>query len=137
MGIGLGALQTSGKTFQELISDSEGFATVIESAVQIMYSLQPGGLRNYREKEPALGRVVISQRRRELNGLELEFYPSPFFQRKLKYTGTVIARLDVGERSYTPMWDRDYNEHGRRIPPQVMIDTENVMASLGLERRDF
>lgn len=124
--------------------ESCDFEDILNNAMQSLYQTQPEGQENYGGKEPIIGKVWLSRFNNDHGpgNTNIEYIPTGPSKERWNYLQKTIGTVNLRGRTYSVGWDGEYNESGHQInesdhqiPEVLMRDTERVMESLGLNRK--
>ncbi|MFH1211000.1 MAG: hypothetical protein V1645_03715 [archaeon] len=102
---------------------------ILNNSILTMYHKLGGGRDNYGKR---LGRMEV--RKLEFGKMGIMYFPSEEIKKEGCQEG-IVATINLEDKTYTPQWNGDMAEF-KTIPYVVMNDTELVMETLGLQKKN-
>ena len=125
------------KRLGEAAEDTVDLVLILQNVVRYLYRLQPDGRVNYAEKNYKLAEIYVGGYNGDIlepGKVEVSFHLNDEIR---KCYGGDLCTINLRGETYTTRWkSENYDSFARdTISETLMIDTENVMKCLGLEKR--
>jgi hypothetical protein len=103
---------------------------VLKNSMLTIYHKLGGGKDSYGRR---LGNLEI--KKIEFGKMGIIYTPSEDIKKAEGYEQGIVATINLEDKTYTAMWDGNMEEI-KAIPFVVMSDTERIMKTLGIQKKD-